>query len=155
MFYLADDAFFISLLMDTVGVSSKHQRINLYYCAFGPNGVLKDTRFILVRAECPYVQFAAATRVISTERFVVGVTNGRERDRSQVSDGKVERTLRALLLLRCVLCEAWCVESIRPYSEVPCPPFYRSRGAGITDGRKRKKLEAKKVLQRCQVFLFL
>jgi len=44
-----------------------------------PDGVLKDTRFILVRTECPYVQFAAAARVISTERFVVGVTNGRER----------------------------------------------------------------------------
>ena len=38
--------------------------------------MLKDTRFILVRAECPYVQSAAAAaaaRVISTERFVVGV----------------------------------------------------------------------------------
>ena len=57
----------------TVGVSSKHQQVILYYCAFGPDGVLKDTRFILVRAECPYVQFAAAARVISTERFVVGV----------------------------------------------------------------------------------
>ena len=39
----------------TVGVSSKHQRVNLYYCALGPNGVLKDTRFILVQAECPYI----------------------------------------------------------------------------------------------------
>ena len=33
----------------------------------GPDGVLKDTKFILVRAECPYVQ-SAATRVISTEK---------------------------------------------------------------------------------------
>ena len=40
---------------------------------FGLDGVLKDTRFIPVRAECLYVQFAAAARVISTERFVVGV----------------------------------------------------------------------------------
>ena len=61
--------------------------------------MLKDTSFILVRAEYPYVQFAAAARVISTERFVVGVTNGQERDRSQVSNGKVERALRAWLLL--------------------------------------------------------
>ena len=61
----------------------------------GLDGVLKDTRFILVRAECPYVQFAAVAHVISTERFVVGGTNDRERDRSQVSDGKVERTMRA------------------------------------------------------------
>ena len=34
--------------------------------------MLKDTRFLLVRAEHPYIQFAAA-HVISTERFVVGV----------------------------------------------------------------------------------
>ena len=27
--------------MPTVGVSSKHQLVNLYYCALGPNGVLK------------------------------------------------------------------------------------------------------------------
>ena len=63
------------------------------------DGMLKDTRLILVRAECPYVQFAAAACVISTERFVVGVTNERERDRSQVSNGKVEQVLRAWLLL--------------------------------------------------------
>ena len=37
----------------------------------GPNGMLKDTRFILVRAERPYVQFVAAARVISIEKFVV------------------------------------------------------------------------------------
>ena len=41
----------------------------------------------------------AAAYVISTEKFVVGVTNGRERDKSQVSDGKVEWVLRAWLLL--------------------------------------------------------
>ena len=52
----------------TVGVSNKHQLVNLYYCALGPDGVLKDTRFILVRAECSYVRFAAAARVISTEK---------------------------------------------------------------------------------------
>ena len=57
--------------------------------------MLKDTRFILVWAECPYVQSTAA-RVISTEkRFVVGGINGRERNRSQVSDGRVERKPRA------------------------------------------------------------
>jgi len=51
----------------TVGVSNKHWLVNLYICALGPDGVLKDTRFILVRAECPYVQFAVA-RIISTEK---------------------------------------------------------------------------------------
>ena len=81
----------------------------------GLDGVLKDTRFILVRAECPYVQFATAARVISTERFVVEGINGRERDRSQVSDGKLERALRAWLLLSCVLCGAWCVLLIDPF----------------------------------------
>ena len=61
--------------------------------------MLKDIRFILVRTECPYVQFAVAAHVISTKRFVVGVINGLERDMSQVSDGKVGRALRAWLLL--------------------------------------------------------
>ena len=56
-----------------VVVSSKHQRVNLYYCALGLDGVLKDTRFILVREECPYVQFMAVAHVISTKRFIVGV----------------------------------------------------------------------------------
>ena len=50
----------------TVGVSNKHRLVNLYLCALGPDGALKDTRVILVRAECPYVQSVAA-RVISTE----------------------------------------------------------------------------------------
>ena len=94
----------------------------------GLDGVLKDTRFILVQAECPDIQSAAA-RVISTERFIVGGTNGRERDRSQVSNGKVERALRAWMLLNCVLCDAWCIELIHPLSGVPYPPFYRSRGS--------------------------
>ena len=61
--------------------------------------MLKDTRFILVRAECPYDQFMAAAHVISTKKFIVGVTNGREREMSQGSDGKVEWVLRAWSLL--------------------------------------------------------
>ena len=91
--------------------------------------MLKDTRFILVRAEYLYVQFMAISHVISTKRFVVGVTNGQERDMSQVSDGKVERTLRAWLLLSYVLCDAWYVISIPLFSGVPCLPFYRPRGS--------------------------
>ena len=59
-----------------VGVLSKHQQVNLCYYASGPDGMLKRHRFILVQAECPYVQFMAAARVISTKKFVVGVTNG-------------------------------------------------------------------------------
>ena len=79
----------------TVGVSNKHRLVNLYLCALGPDGVLKDIMFILIQAECLYVQSAAAVHVINTERFIVGGTNGRERDLSQVSDGKVERVPRA------------------------------------------------------------
>ena len=117
--------------------------------------MLKDARFILVRAECPYVQSTTAARVINTERFVVGGTNGRERDRSQVSDGKVEMALRAWLLLSYVLCDAWCVELIRLLSGVSCPPFYRPRGSRDYKWEKEEKLEAEKVLRRCWVFLLL
>ena len=81
----------------------------MYYCALGPDGVLKDTRFILVQAECPYVWFMAVAHVISTKKFIVGVTNRRERVMSQVSDGEVEWALRARLLLSYVRCGAWSV----------------------------------------------
>ena len=37
----------------------------------------------------------AAAYVTSTKKFIVGVTNGRERDRSQVSGGKIEWVPRA------------------------------------------------------------
>ena len=57
--------------------------------------------FILVRAERPYVQFAAA-RVTGTW-FTVGVTNRRERERILVSCGRSERVLRARLSLSRVL----------------------------------------------------
>ena len=50
-----------------VGVSNKHRLVNLYLCALGLDGALKDTRFILVRAECPYVQSVVAC-VISIEK---------------------------------------------------------------------------------------
>ena len=109
--------------------------------------MLKDTRFILVQAECPYVQFAAATRVISTERFIVGGKNCRERDRSQVSDGKVERMLRAWLLHSCMLCDAWCVLLIHPFSGVSCLSFYRPRGIRDYRWEKEEKPEAKEVLK--------
>ena len=90
--------------------------------------MLKDTTFILVRTECPYVQFVAAACIIRTERFVIGDTNGRERDRSQVSDEKVERMLRARSLLGCmsdVLCVELISQKVGPFSGVPYPPFYR------------------------------
>ena len=107
----------------------------MYYYALDPDGVLKDTKFILVRVECPYVQFVVAACIISTERFVAGDTNARERDMSQVSDGKVEWVLRAWMLLSCAVC-VWN----RSVILVGCPalPFIDQGGAGIIDGRKRK-----------------
>ena len=80
----------------------------------------------------------AAARVISTKKFVVGITNGQEKEMSQVSDGKVERTLRAWLLLSYVLCDAWCVLLICPLSGDPSFPFIDQGEVGITDGRKKK-----------------
>ena len=66
----------ISRRITSVGVSSKHQQVNLYYCTFGPDGVLKRHKVYTGLAECPYVQFVAAARVICTKKFVVGDTNG-------------------------------------------------------------------------------
>ena len=51
---------------------------------------LEDMRFILVRVESLYIPFVTATRVICTEKFIVGGINWRERVGTQVSDGKVE-----------------------------------------------------------------
>ena len=68
-----------------VGVSNKHRLVNLYLCALGPDGALKDIRFILVRAECPYIQSVAACVISTEKRFVAGGTNDRERDRSERS----------------------------------------------------------------------
>ena len=55
-----------------VGVSS-YRRVNLYLCVWLGWCARKTQGFILVRAEHPYVQFAAA-RVTGTW-FAVGVTN--------------------------------------------------------------------------------
>ena len=123
----------------TVGVSSKHQRVNLCYCASDPDGVLKDTRFILVRAECPYVYFMVAAHVICTKNFIVGGTNWRERDGTQVSNGKVERMPRARLLLGYVS----CVEFIRPSSGASYPPFYRPRGSRGYRWEKEEKTKGR------------
>ena len=107
------------------------------------DGALNDTRFILVRAECPYVQFAVACVINAKKGFVVGGINVRERDWSQVSDGKVERMPRARLLFGYVLCDVLCVESIHPLSGVPCPPFYRSRGSRDYRWEKEKKIRGR------------
>ena len=128
--------------------------------------MLKDTRFILVRAECPYVQFVVAARVISTEKFVVRVTNGRERDRSQVSGEMSERVLRELgcYLAVCSCCVlvglrfdgfmmirsglAWIdpMCSNAPYG-TSYFPFYRPRESMGYSGRRKRIRERAKDLQ--------
>ena len=44
---------------------------------------------------------------------------------------------------------------ICPFRGVPCLPFYRSRESRGYKWEKEEKPEAKKVLRRCWVFLFL
>jgi len=56
-----------------------------------------DTRFILVRAECPYVQFEL---LHSCTQFVVGVTNKQERERAPKS---------LVACVRACVCERECV----------------------------------------------
>ena len=70
--------------------------------------------------------------------FIVGGTNGRERDRSQVFDGKVEKTPRARLLLGCVL----KMIDQKSVLLVGCPalPFIDQGGVGVIDGRKRNSV---------------
>ena len=58
-----------------VGVSSKHQQVNLYYCTSGPDGVLKRHKVYTSSGRMSLRPVFA--RVISTEKFIVGVTNGR------------------------------------------------------------------------------
>ena len=78
------------------------------------------------------------------KRFIVGGTNGRERERSQVSDGMVERTPRAQSLLGCmsdVLCVELISQKIDPFSGVACPPFYRPRGNRGYRSEKKENAE--------------
>ena len=65
--------------------------------------MLKRHKVYTGSGRIPYIQFMAVARVISTKKFVVGVTNERERDRSQVSNGKIKWVLRARLPLSYVV----------------------------------------------------
>ena len=112
----------------TVGVSSKHQRVNLYLLRVGPGWCAKRHKVYTGSGRMTLRLVCCAACVISTERFIVGGTNGRERDRSQVSDGKVERIPRAWLLLSCVLCVKNNRSKVGPLSGVPCPPFIDQGG---------------------------
>ena len=98
----------------------------------------------------------ATACVTSTEKFIEGDTNGRERDRSQVSGGKSERVLRARLLLSrvLVLCSGrfevrWVRNGSigsglnRSISFVGCPafPFIGQGKAQVTAEGKRRTRE--------------
>ena len=71
-------------------------------------------------------------------RFVVGGTNGWERERPQVPDGVIGRTPRALLELGRVVhvCVLTGSESILPLVGSPALPFIGQGGAGFTDKGK-------------------
>ena len=101
----------------TVGVLNKYQLVNLYllrirpgWCTKGHNVYIGSSRMSL-HPVC---------------------TNGRERDRSQVYDGKVERMPRAWLLLGCML----SVELILPFIDQRGSRGYRWEKEEKTKGRK-------------------
>ena len=133
-----------------VGVSNKHWQINLYLYALGPDGVLKDTRFILIRAECPYVQSAAA-RVISTEK---GSWYGVQTVERGIGTKSLMERSKGCQELDCCLAVSYVWNQSIPLVGCPALPFIDQGGAGVTDGRKRKKPKVENVLQRCRVFLF-
>jgi hypothetical protein len=62
--------------LTTVGVSYR-RLVNLYLRVWPEWWARKTRKFILVQAECPYVQFEL---LVFLHWFVVGVTNGRERE---------------------------------------------------------------------------
>ena len=80
------------------------------------------------------------------KRFVVEGTNGQERDGSQVSDGKVERTPRSRLLLGCLLSIKMIGQKLVPLVGCHALPFIDQGGAGITYGRKGKNQRVEEVL---------
>ena len=53
---------------------------------------------------------------------------------------------RTELSMSSSVCELFVEKSVSLFSGVPCPSFYRPRGAGLTWRRKDKKPETKKVL---------
>ena len=73
---------------------------------------------------------------------IVGGTNGRERDGSQVSDGMDEKVAESLVAAQlCVkyrVCST-CSLRVDPLSGGACPPFYRPREEqGLQMGERRK-----------------
>ena len=74
------------------------------------------------------------------KRFVVGGTNDRERERSQVSDGMIERTPRAWSLLGCMR-DVLCLSNWSPFVGSPALPFIgQGRAGGLQMGERGKNL---------------
>ena len=126
--------------VSTVGVSS-HQLVNLYLRVWFGWCARKTLGFILVWAECPYIQFGTA-RVTDTW-FVVGVTNGREREEvpslwrnKQACSAKACRDVLAVLR-RITLC------SDMSFMGRPASPFIGKGEEQVYKGRRRKTKEKK------------
>ena len=77
-------------------------------------------------------------------RFIVGGTNGWERERSQVPDGVVERTPRAMLLLGCMVhVRVLARPELIPLVGSPALPFIdKGGGAGVYRWGKRKNTKS-------------
>ena len=138
------------MIKPSVGVSNKHHLVNLYLLRVRLGWCTKGHKVYIGSGRMSLHPVCCCSCYWYRKGFVVEGTNGRERDMSQVSDGKVERMPRAWLLLGCVL----CVELICSFSGTSRPPFYKPRGSRDYRWEKEEKLEVEKVLRRCRVFLF-
>ena len=108
-----------------LSVFSDHRRVNLYLRVWVGWCVRRTQRFILVRTERPYVQFAAA-RVTGTW-FAVWVTNRRERERILSLWWKewtgAKSSIAAQPCVRVVL--VFLSRGLASFHGAPCFLFYR------------------------------
>ena len=74
-------------------------------------------------------------------RFIVGGTNGWERERSQVPDGIIKRMPRALLLLGCTV-RVRMLARPPPLVGSPTLPFINKGGAGVYRWGKRENTKS-------------
>ena len=88
----------------SVGVSNKHQLVNLYLLRVRSRWYAKGHKIYTSSDRMSLLSVCCCSCYYHRKRFVVGGINGRERDMSQVSDGAVERMPRARLLLGCTCC---------------------------------------------------
>jgi hypothetical protein len=106
-----------------------------------------DTRFILVRAERPYLQCSLLLMLLCTEVLVVGgIQAGRERDSSQVSVCGCVRVSECMLSTLPLL---GVVQHV--LSRVLPSPFIVCKGRGRVTVSRCMKIERKGL--RCSLFL--